>query len=102
MRVEIDTDVRVPMRDGARLATTVRRPVLLPGHRLRVHIASSNFPRYDRNSGTGGAIAREAEDEMVSAINRLHHGPALPSRLELPVLERAQPAEHSVRSVRAA
>jgi putative CocE/NonD family hydrolase len=62
--------------------------VFLPGHRIRLEIAGSNFPRYDRNTGTGGTIAADGEGDPVVAVNRVHHGPARPSRLVLPLVER--------------
>lgn len=62
--------------------------VFLAGHRIRVDISCSNFPRYDRNSNTGGFIAREAEKDMVVAVNSVHHGSLHPSRLILPIIER--------------
>jgi putative CocE/NonD family hydrolase len=60
--------------------------VFLPGHRLMVEISSSNFPRYDRNSNTGGRIAFEAEDDMIAAVNAVHRGGLYPSRIVLPVI----------------
>ena len=62
--------------------------VFLPGHRIRVDVSSSNFPRYDRNTNTGGVIAHEGEEQMIPAINHIHHGPNHPSRLVLPVIDR--------------
>ena len=62
--------------------------VFLPGHRLRLEVSSSNLPRYDRNSNTGGDISREREADMVVAINSVHRGPEYPSRLILPIIER--------------
>jgi putative CocE/NonD family hydrolase len=62
--------------------------VFLPGHRIRLEVSSSNFPRYDRNANTGGTIATDGEDDLVVAVNRVHHGPAHPSRLVLPLIER--------------
>ncbi|MEI5519780.1 CocE/NonD family hydrolase [Streptomyces brasiliscabiei] len=62
--------------------------VFLPGHRIRVDVSSSNFPRYDRNTNTGGVIARESEGQMIPAINHVHHGPNHPSRLVLPIIDR--------------
>ncbi|MBS9376429.1 CocE/NonD family hydrolase [Rhodococcus sp. B50] len=62
--------------------------VFLPGHRIRLDISSSNFPRYDRNTNTGGVIARETEEQMIPAINRIHHGPDHPSRIVLPIIDR--------------
>jgi putative CocE/NonD family hydrolase len=58
--------------------TCVRLPA---GHRLRVEIASSAFPKYDVNLGTGGD--RVTETSGVPATNRLWHTPARPSRLIL-------------------
>ena len=54
---------------------------LAAGHRLRVEIASSAFPKYDVNLGTGGDMITETEG--VVATNRLWHTPSRPSRLIL-------------------
>ena len=61
--------------------------VFLPGHRIRLEVSSSSFPRYDRNTNTGGDIARDTA-ELVVAGNRVLHGPRHPSRLVLPVIQR--------------
>jgi putative CocE/NonD family hydrolase len=58
------------------------------GHHLRLMITSSNFPRFDRNSNTGGDIAREGIAEFKQAINRVYHDGAHPSHLLLPCIER--------------
>ncbi len=58
--------------------TCVRLPA---GHRLRVEIASSAFPKYDVNLGTGGDMITETEG--VVAHNRLWHTPSRPSRLTI-------------------
>jgi putative CocE/NonD family hydrolase len=62
--------------------------VFLPGHRIRLEVSSSNFPRFDRNSNTGGEIASETADQYRPAINRIFHDAAHPSRLILPIIER--------------
>jgi len=62
--------------------------VFLPGHRIRLEVSSSNFPRFNRNSNTGGEIASEAADHYRPAINRIFHDAAHPSRLILPIIER--------------
>jgi hypothetical protein len=62
--------------------------VFLPGHRIRLEVSSSNFPRFDRNSNTGGEIANETADQYQPAINRIFHDAAHPSRLILPIIER--------------
>lgn len=62
--------------------------VFLPGHRIRLDISSSNFPRQDRNSNTGGDIATEILSDYRPAINRVFHDTQHPSRLILPVIDR--------------
>lgn len=62
--------------------------VFLPGHRIRLKVSSSNFPRFDRNSNTGGDIASETREQYQPAINRILHDAAHPSHLTLPIIER--------------
>jgi len=62
--------------------------VFLPGHRIRLEVSSSNFPRFDRNSNTGGVIASEARDQYQPAVNHIFHDAAHPSHLVLPIIER--------------
>lgn len=52
------------------------------GHRLRLDISSSNFPRFDVNPNTGEAFA-ERRLPPVIAHNTIHFGPEHPSRLHL-------------------
>lgn len=56
------------------------------GHRIRLEVSSSNFPRFDRNTNTGGSIAEEKEADMTPAVNRVHHSRSYPSQLILPVI----------------
>ena len=56
--------------------TCVRIPA---GHQLRVEVASSAFPKYDVNLGTGGDMVTEVDG--VVATNRLWHTPSHPTRL---------------------
>ena len=51
----------------------------LPGHRIRVQITSSNFPRYDRNLNTGDANAET--DRTRVAQNSIYHTTIYPSRI---------------------
>ena len=55
-----------------------------PGHRIRLHLTSSDFPLYDRNLNTGGNNFDETK--WVKATNTVHHGGRYPSRLVLPVV----------------
>jgi putative CocE/NonD family hydrolase len=62
--------------------------VFLAGHCIRLEVSSSNFPRFDRNSNTGGQIASETARQYRSAVNRIFHDVAHPSHLILPIIER--------------
>jgi putative CocE/NonD family hydrolase len=62
--------------------------VFLPGHQIRLEVASSNFPRFDRNTNTGGDLHCESLADAVVAVNEVLHGPSHPSRLVLPVIPR--------------
>ncbi len=59
------------------------------GHRIRVEISSSNFPRFDRNLNTGGRNYDEAEG--VVAHNQVHHSKQYASTLTLTVVKRPVP-----------
>jgi uncharacterized protein len=81
-------DKKVLMQPGkvykislSEMVTAIRFP---KGHRIRLDIASSNFPLFDRNLNTG----RNNYDETtwVVAENSIHHGPHYPSHVVLPVL----------------
>ena len=54
------------------------------GHRIRLQISSSNFPRFDRNPNTGGSIPTEIHP--VKASQAVHHGPNAASFLLLPII----------------
>jgi len=57
-----------------------------PGHRIRIEISSSNFPRFDRNLNTGGNNYDEATG--VTAHNSVHHSKQYPSQITLSVVKR--------------
>lgn len=59
--------------------------VFLPGHRVRLEISSSNFPKFNRNSNTGGDIARESREAYKPAVNTVYHDERHPTRLILPI-----------------
>jgi putative CocE/NonD family hydrolase len=58
--------------------------VFLTGHKLRLEVSSSNFPRFDRNLNTGEEQARATR--MVKATNLVYHDKAHPSALVLPIV----------------
>lgn len=79
-----------------RVATGAREPALREldlwstsnvfrrGHRLRVQITSSCFPRWDRNLNTG----EQDRPEHVPAHQRIHHAAERPSWLQVTVVDR--------------
>lgn len=54
------------------------------GHRIRIEISSSNFPRFARNLNTGGN--NYDEKEGVIAHNKVHHSSKYASQIRLPVI----------------
>ncbi len=82
-------DRQVFLEDGEvvelELGPLVTANVFGTGHRVRIEVSSSNFPRYDRNLNTGGD--NWSETEGVVAHNVVHHSAEHPSRIVLTVLE---------------
>src|SRR3954454_24857651 len=58
------------------------------GHRIRIEVSSSNFPRFDRNLNTGGNNYDEAKG--LVAHNSVHHSGQYPSQISLSVVPRKQ------------
>lgn len=58
------------------------------GHRIRIEISSSNFPRFARNLNTGG----NNYDESVGIVaqNSVHHSKEYPSQIRLPIVRKQQ------------
>jgi len=61
--------------------------VFLPGHRIRIEITSSNFPRFDRNLNTGEDPATGTR--MVKATQTVYHSSKYASYVLLPVVPAA-------------
>lgn len=59
--------------------------VFFRGHRIRLEVSSSNFPRFDRNPNTGRPIATGTS--LAKATQTIHHRPGSLSRIILPVVE---------------
>jgi uncharacterized protein len=60
--------------------------VFLPGHRIRVLVTSSSFPRFDRNPNTGHPLGVDGEDDLRSARQTVFHDRGRASHLLLPVV----------------
>ncbi|MBW7990099.1 MAG: CocE/NonD family hydrolase [Planctomycetes bacterium] len=58
--------------------------VFLAGHKLRVEISSSNFPRFDRNPNTGADFGKSAK--IKKASQTIYHDMEHPSHILLPVI----------------
>ena len=56
------------------------------GHRIRIEVSSSNFPRFDRNLNTGGKNYDEVKG--VVANNKIHHSKQYPSSIRLSVVRK--------------
>ncbi len=56
------------------------------GHRIRLDISSSNFPRFDVNPNTGEPL--NAQRRMVTATSAVYHDAAHPSHVVLPIVPR--------------
>jgi len=61
--------------------------LLQTGHRLRLEISSSAFPKFDRNLNTGGPIGKE--ESGMPADQTIYHDRARPSYLLVPVVPAA-------------
>jgi len=95
-----DGIVRARYRDSPRRRSEPLRPgeptrfeidlwdlahTFLPGHRIRLEISSSNFPRFDRNTNTGHELGADGAADVRTAAQRVFHDEARPSALVLPV-----------------
>jgi predicted acyl esterase len=57
------------------------------GHRIRLEVSSSNFPRFDRNLNTGGKNYDESKG--VVAHNSVHHSRQYPSEVRITVVKKS-------------
>jgi len=58
--------------------------VFLEGHRIRLEVSSSNYPRFDRNPNTG--LPFGTDTELLKAHQTIYHDAVRPSHLILPVI----------------
>jgi putative CocE/NonD family hydrolase len=88
MRYREGLDRKVWMEPGGVYAISIdlesTSNYFAPGHRIRVDVSSSSFPRWDRNLNTGGDNYDETEG--VVARNVVHHSARYPSHVLLPVI----------------
>ena len=63
--------------------------VFAAGHRLRLDVSSSNFPKFDRNLNASVPVADAGPEDLIVATNTVWHDRTRPSRLVLPVVRRS-------------
>jgi uncharacterized protein len=78
----------LPMTPGEiyeiNICLTATSNVFLPGHKIRLEVTSSCFPRFARNLNTGEPYATGTNIKI--AHQTIHHTPTHPSRLILPIV----------------
>jgi putative CocE/NonD family hydrolase len=93
-----DTILRARYRDGfdrpapmapGRVYTLTPTPIATSisfgvGHRIRIEVTSSDFPKFERNLNTGGP--NESESRGVIADNEVHHAGGEASYIDLPIV----------------
>ena len=60
--------------------------VFKKGHRIRIDISSSNFPRFDVNPNSGEPVGMSRR--LAVADNSIYHGAARPAHVVLPIVPR--------------
>jgi hypothetical protein len=87
LRFREGTDAERPLVPGAVVEAVVEpfatAMLFKRGHRIRLDVAGSNFPKFDVNPQTGGALGMPGAKRVATIT--LHCGPATPSRVLLPV-----------------
>jgi putative CocE/NonD family hydrolase len=81
IRADVAPDQERPIT--VRLGATATR--FRAGHRIRLEVTSSNFPRFARSPSTGVPRLRAGPGELVPARQRVHHDARRPSFLALPI-----------------
>jgi len=98
-RLVLDSAVRARFRDGADHEVMMKKGevykfklnlwstslIFNKGHRIAIHVTSSNDPRFDPNPNTGHPLRQDSETRV--ATNTIHHDRAHPSRALLPIVE---------------
>lgn len=88
-----------PLKPGEPVAAEVdiwpTSIIINKGHRIRITVTSSNYPRFDVNPGTGKPYRKG--DPAVKQTNRIHCGGKGASRILLPVVAPAAPVAPAAR-----
>ncbi|HXX93157.1 MAG TPA: CocE/NonD family hydrolase, partial [Planctomycetota bacterium] len=83
-------DQELPLEPGNVYTFTIKlyptSNIFRKGHRIRVDLSSSNFPRFDVNPNTGEPL--NDQRRWQNAVNTIHHDRPHPSQILLPVVPR--------------
>jgi uncharacterized protein len=83
-------DRQIPLEPGRVYAYTINLVatsfVFLSGHRIRVDITSSSFPRFDRNPNTGHPLGMDGSPDLVATRQTIFHDQERPSHIVLPII----------------
>jgi putative CocE/NonD family hydrolase len=60
--------------------------VFKAGHRIRLQVTSSNFPRWDRNTNTGNPLGADGPNDLRVAQQTILHDREHPSHVVLPLV----------------
>lgn len=92
-RLSLDKPVFVKRNQAYQISvdTGVTSYVFEPGHRIRVEVSSSNFPRFDRNLNSAGSNADQTK--AIKARQVVYHEKGYPSAIILPVIARESRAK---------
>jgi putative CocE/NonD family hydrolase len=99
-RIRAEGVIRARYRGGFEHAELIEPDVVYPyridlvatsnefqrGHRIRVSITSSSFPRFDRNTNTGNPLGADGPDDLVAAHQVVFHDADRASHIVLPVV----------------
>jgi uncharacterized protein len=83
-------DTPAPVQPGTadeyRIDLVATSNVFVPGHRVRLLLTSSSFPRFDRNANSGKPLGSDLPDDLRPARQTAFHDDGRPSHLILPVV----------------
>jgi predicted acyl esterase len=87
-RLSLDKPVLVKRNAAYQISvdTGVTSYVFAPGHRIRVEVSSSNFPRFDRSLNS--AAPNSDQTKMTKARQTIYHEKGYPSAIILPIIPR--------------
>lgn len=96
-RLSLDNPVFVKKNEAYQISIDagVTSYVFAPGHRIRLEVSSSNFPRFDRNMDS--PLPNAYQTKFIKARQTVLHSKGYPSEILLPVIPRGAPPNNRER-----